>query len=210
MLHIPDQVWAAVLTEFSRERSDVERVAYLDGFRLARNAPTDDGHESVATTVGVATTVVVPNARLRPLSFQVSAADMAAAGELLRERGMTRLAQVHTHADDWVGHSPTDDACAYSQRVGSLSIVLPNHARSIDGLDGVGVHVRDRGAWRQLSNAEVLAAIAFVPSLIDLREKTCQSSVPAMPATRAGGSARRRMRLRVPFLSKFRPTSEDG
>jgi hypothetical protein len=80
-----------------------------------------------------------------------------------------RLAQVHTHPSDWTGHSRFDDARAYSQRAGAVSIVLPSYARGRPAPSETGIHIRDEDGWRQLTADEAAALVELVPSEIDLR-----------------------------------------
>jgi hypothetical protein len=100
-------------------------VCYFDGIRLG-----DDG---------VVLTLTIPNAKLFPDHFEVSPDAMSQAGKHLRRFQMKRLLQVHTHPSDWVGHSAWDDAKAYSQMAGALSVVLPSHARARPKLEQSGV-----------------------------------------------------------------------
>ena len=207
MLYIPDGLWQQMLHELSRHDPRVERVAYLDGARLGWPESTeDDGHRLVSAVASVATTVSIPDAELDPRWFNVSPDAMRAAAHHLREHRLTRLAQVHTHGDTWVGHSDADDHEAYSQRVGSLSIVLSCHGRLQHELDGAGVHVRDRTSWRQLSSREIAEAIRFVPTLVDLREMSCLDLAIDTPETLAGSSDQPHARRLARWWSKFRRT----
>ncbi len=69
-LRIPEAVWLAILDLLGTHRPGVERVAYLDGFRI-----DEAGYPDVAldAQVFVATTVVVPEAVLRPRNYVVPA-----------------------------------------------------------------------------------------------------------------------------------------
>jgi hypothetical protein len=155
VIWIPEILWERLLDEFDRVDNAVERVAYLDGFRLG------DG--------GVVTTVTIPDADLYPGYYNVTARAMSQAGQHLRTYGMTRLAQVHTHGGSACAHSPRDDAAAYSQRLGSVSIVLPFHARSHPAPSDGGVHARQAPGWVLLDAAQVPVACRLLPSLLDFR-----------------------------------------
>ena len=203
MLYIPEGLWRHLLAQLARHDHGVERVAYLDGFRLgAVDLDQDDGVAAVHQTTAVVTTITIPRAELHPGWFAVTADDMRAAGRHLRTLRMTRLAQVHTHGTDYVDHSPTDDADTYSQRVGAVSIVLPNHAADQQHLRGAGIHVRDRTRWRRLSNTDDI--VLFVPDLIDFREASCLDSATDTPATPAAPSSPLRPPSRVRWWSRFR------
>ena len=117
-IRIPEAVWQAVLDLFQRHEPSVERVAYLDGFRIDEAGYPDS---APGEQIFVATTVVVPDAVLSPRNYSVSARAISDAGVHLRTGRMTRVAQVHSHGNDWVEHSRTDDECAYSQRPGAIS-----------------------------------------------------------------------------------------
>jgi len=162
MITIPETLWNRMLDEFQQERREVEQVAYLDGIVF----------EDAEKTVGVATTLTIPDAALEPGRFQVSAGAMSQAGKHFRSCGMQRLAQVHTHPTDWVGHSGWDDQWAYSQAIGALSIVLPHLARTRLNLAHAGVHLRTREGWRQLSEAEKSRRLRIVPGYLDFRKQS--------------------------------------
>lgn len=200
MLIIPDAVWVQMLVEFARHENSVERVAYLDGIRT---------HDASGQARAVVTTLTIPRATLTSGWYRVDGVDMANAGQHFRVHGLWRLAQVHTHGDTNVGHSSFDNREAYSQRVGSISIVLPNHARLHQSLDGAGVHVRDPEGWRQLTVAEAQSFVQFVPSTIDLRDQSCLISPLNSPAatreTQAAVSDPSPKRRQRPWSWLFQP-----
>ncbi|MEV0623569.1 hypothetical protein AB0I81_60350 [Nonomuraea sp. NPDC050404] len=166
---IPEALWKAVLDLFAQHPPGVERVAYLDGYRIDETGypGTSPGH-----TVYVAVTVVVPDAILRPGNYVVPAEAVSAAGHHLRAERMTRIAQIHSHGDDWVEHSRTDDDRAYSQRPGAISIVVPFHGATRPDVTDCGVHVRTETGWRRVHPANF---IKIIPSVLDHR------STPWMP-----------------------------
>lgn len=155
MLLIPAVIWNGVIRAMRRHPHDRERVAYLDGVRA-------DG-------LAVVTTLTLPEVKEGPLNFTVTAEDMSRAGRHLSFHDLRRLAQVHDHPGDWTGHSCFDDEMAYSQRPGSISVVLPHFAGCAPGLGDCGVHRRDRSGWRELTPAEVRDELRLVPSMVDLR-----------------------------------------
>jgi hypothetical protein len=151
---VPQIFWDALLRHFLADRTSLERVAYLDGVRTS--------------TVGTVTTVTVPRAERHPRYFRVAASDMSAAGKHLLGYGLQRLAQVHTHGGALVDHSETDDEWAYSQRPGSLSIVVPRHGRGVKTIAQCGVHIRREADWVRLSEHEITREIVTVPSSVIL------------------------------------------
>jgi hypothetical protein len=155
MIVIPSSAWRRLIGEFLKTGPALERVGYFDGVRNK--------------DIGVVTTVVIPEAELHPRYYRVSADAMSAAGQHLRRYDLVRLAQVHTHGGVWTGHSKRDDERAYSQRPGALSIVLPDHGLCCPGLGDAGVHLRERGGWRELAPDEVLERIRLVPDFLDFR-----------------------------------------
>lgn len=177
---IPTDVWKTLLDEFTRHDPPVERVAYLDGFAVDMSGylgqPSD-------TTTAVVTAVVFPDAHLTTGNYTVSSRAMGEAGEHLRTRSMTRLAQVHTHGGSWVNHSSTDDAHAYTQRTGGVSIVLPHHAAGRPDPIESGVLVRRVDGWWRVPTEQVASYIQLVPSTYDFREPTCLTSSTAPPTT---------------------------
>lgn len=162
MIQIPDDTWRTLLDLLTDHPVDHERIAYLDGVRTDR--------------VQVVTTVTVPDARTSPGSYTVPAEAMSQAGAHLRQHGLVRIAQVHTHPGTWVGHSPRDDEMAYSQRPGAVSLVLPEQGRErpLPTAPSVGIHVRRAGGWTRISPAEATSVIGLVPSVLDHRRPPCQ------------------------------------
>lgn len=181
MLSIPEGLWARLLDALEQAPPGHERVAYLDGVRYRDRL----GHRH-----GVATTVTVPDALTTPFNFVVPAAAMDLAGEHFETLGLVRLAQVHTHGNGSVNHSPTDDRRAYSQRVGAISIVLPYHARQRPTPADGGVHLREPAGWRRLDDDEVATIVRILPSIIDLRTTAWLESPTDTKATLAVDSGR--------------------
>lgn len=156
MLTLSDESWRQMLGLLATSPARVERVAYLDGIRLAGGD-------------GVVTTVTVPQAEQSAGHFTVAADEMSRAGEHLRAHGLVRLAQVHTHPGPDVDHSFVDDTCAYSRKQGAISLVLPWHAAGdpfpIEG----AVHVHDGQRWHRLSPADAAVFIKVIPAVVDTR-----------------------------------------
>lgn len=181
-LRIPEAIWCATLDLFAAHPPGVERVAYLDGFRIDESGYPDLAPDTLAL---VATTVVVPDAVLSPRNYVVPAEAVSAAGRHLRIERMTRVAQVHTHGNNWVEHSPTDDDRAYSQRPGALSIVLPFHATTRPEIGECGVHIRTSAGWQRV---RADCVIKIIPSVLDHRSTTWE---PAPNSPRSGGTSSR-------------------
>lgn len=183
---IPEGIWRTLLDELARHAPDVERVAYLDGFLVDHSgypAPTQSqSAQTQAVQHAVVTALVLPDAELAPGNYRVKAEAMSQAGGHLLRLRMTRLVQVHTHGNGWVDHSPTDDARAYSQRSGALSIVVPHHGRRRPDPAECGVHVRTERGWQRLAHAELADHIQIVPSTYDYRDPACltESSTPRL------------------------------
>lgn len=155
MITIPGCFWEQMLDEFARRSRAVEQVCYFDGIRCGED--------------GVVVALTLPDARLFPDHFEVSSDAMSQAGKHLRQFRLRRLAQVHTHPTSWVGHSPWDDAKAYSQMDGAVSLVLPNHARTRPRLSEAGVHVRTASGWEQLTVQNAAGVVRVTPSHLDFR-----------------------------------------
>ncbi len=97
-------------------------------------APADQYLEAVQTC----TTVVVPKQYVSPGRYEVPPDAVRALGRTLRAAGLVNVAQLHTHPDQWVGHSAWDDEHAFSLRDGALSIVWPDYGRHCATANGVG------------------------------------------------------------------------
>jgi len=155
-----------MLDAFSSTPKGFERVAYLDGVRWKDQSGSEHG---------VVTTLVIPDAQLSPGNYRVVSEGIRRASEHLFDHGLVRLAQIHTHGNDWIGHSRTDDERAYSQRNGAVSIVLPFHATHRPSpLEG-GVHVRTDGGWIRIEPAVVVRQLV---SNIDQRQAVEQPTKP--------------------------------
>jgi hypothetical protein len=146
-----------MLAEFAAEKRRVEQVCYFDGVAI------DGG--------GIVTTMVIPRAKLEAGRFHVEPDAMSQAGRHLRAHRLRRLAQVHTHPTEWTGHSPWDNAWAYSQLPGAISIVLPHFGSTKPTLEQVGVHLRTGAGWKELSPAELQQHLRLVPGVLDFRRK---------------------------------------
>jgi hypothetical protein len=92
------------------------------------------------------------------------------------EHGLYYLLQLHTHPLGYsTQHSPRDDAGAFSDRLGFLSIVLPDF--SLYGIDlhaeRVSIHERTARGWRLWPQEEARERLVIVPAWLDLqRDKT--------------------------------------
>lgn len=158
MLWVPESQWNWLLDAFASTPDGLERVAYLEGLTW---------EDRSGAKHGVVTSVTIPNATLRPGNYAVTGAAVAQAAGPLFEHGLKRLAQVHTHGNDWTNHSDTDDRRAYSASPGALSIVLPYHARrSPIPADG-GIHIRTVDGWERADDPHRIVRI--VPSSFDHR-----------------------------------------
>jgi len=153
MIFIPEILWDLLLGEFRRRRRRVEQVAYLDGMETE--------------VLAVVTTLTFPKAILGKANFSVPSAAMSKAGEHLGP--MARIAQVHTHPGEWVGHSFVDNELAYSHHDGALSIVLPEYGKCVKTIAEAGVHVCRGGTWRELTKLEADRILRVVPSFLDFR-----------------------------------------
>lgn len=201
-IRIPEALWQTVLDLFAQHEPGVERVAYLDGFRI-----DETGYPGVSPDdqVYVAVTVVLPDAVLRPRKYTVPADAVSAAGRHLRTERMIRVAQVHSHGNDWVEHSCTDDDRAYSQRPRAVSVVVPFHGTTRPEVTECGVHIRTETGWRRVRPESV---IKIIPSVLDHRS----IKWPLKPApTPSGGIFCRflawiRTALRLPARSESSST----
>ncbi|HXA42241.1 MAG TPA: hypothetical protein VNV65_04910 [Candidatus Solibacter sp.] len=174
MITIPDCLWAAMLDALAASPPGVERVAYLDGVGSLGD--------------GVVTTVTIPDADLHPGWYDVSAEAISEAGRHLREHGLTRLVQVHTHGGAGRVHSGRDDEMAYSRRPGALSVVLPHHAsRRPAPLEGT-VHLRREAEWSVLDVDVAAEHLRIVPAHLSFARKSWNEFQTDMPATSAAVS----------------------
>ena len=115
MLILSDATWKQLLALLATSTEGVERVAYLDGIRnqshLADATDAIPVVERADLVTGVVTTITVPNAVQSAGHFTVSAPEMSRAGAHLRQHGLVRLAQVHTHPGHDTPQSHRRRAC---------------------------------------------------------------------------------------------------
>lgn len=151
-----------VLSSWFQEagRDGVEDVAVAAGY------PTADGDAIVAT-------VLHPDADRAPGWYEQR--DGATWDELYMfgyRHGMYYLLQLHTHPPGCsTRHSPRDDGGAFSDRLGFVSIVIPDFAaRGVDlHHPRVTVHERTSDGWRVWPGPEALERLVVVPSAVDLQ-----------------------------------------
>lgn len=155
MILVPEMLWTSLLEAWGRMRAPIEQVAFLDGLER-------DG-------IGVVTTLTFPDAECSRENYSISSLAMSQAGQHLLKLELVRLAQVHTHPGRWIDHSPWDDAQAYSQRPGAVSIVVPEYGRRPIALERTGVHLRTQRAWCRVPPAQVHQVIGLLPSIVDFR-----------------------------------------
>lgn len=172
MIAIPDLVWNQLLDEFARTPGPVERVAFLDGVRAGDTA--------------VVTTLTIPDAELFPGYYDVSAEAMSQGGVHLRQYRLARIAQVHTHGLDGCHHSSRDDAMAYSQRDGAISIVLPYHAAQRPAPHDGAIHRKAGDRWIVIDPAEAAADVRVIPAVLDFRRPEWIASPTATKAPSMG------------------------
>ena len=88
------------------------------------------------------------------------------------EHSLYYLLQLHTHPVGYsTHHSPRDDAGAFCDRLGFLSIVVPDFA--LYGIDlhaeRLSVHERTERGWRLWSLEEARKRLVIVPAALDLQ-----------------------------------------
>jgi hypothetical protein len=143
-------------------RGGVEDVAIGAGY------PTSDGDAIVAS-------VLHPDAERAPGWYEQR--DGATWDELYTfgyRHSMYYLLQMHTHPPGYpTHHSQRDDAGAFSDRLGFVSIVLPDFAvRGVDLHDrGATVHERTPQGWRVWTHSEACERLVIVPALLDLQRE---------------------------------------
>ncbi len=70
----------------------------------------------------------------------------------LSKNKLMHIGQIHSHPEDWVGHSPGDDEFAAFKTEGLLSVVAPNYGRiKLDLYSNCGIHRYMNGQFPRLS-----------------------------------------------------------
>jgi len=72
--------------------------------------------------------------------------------EMLRQKQLSIIADVHTHPEDWVDLSRVDQAHPIEYRPGLTALVLPYYASREPSINATGVHIYcGKGRWRRLT-----------------------------------------------------------
>lgn len=140
--------------------------AGVEDVAIAAGYPTNDGDAVVAA-------VLHPNAqRTRGWYEQRDGAAWDELYDFGHRHGMYYLLQLHTHPPGLgTRHSPRDNAGAFCDRIGFLSIVVPDFA--LGGLDlhdsRLTVHERVASGWRVWPRTEAQGRLIVVPADVDLQ-----------------------------------------
>jgi hypothetical protein len=127
-----------VLREYGNLQPSSEGIVYWGGRRIDKNV------EIMA--------VIAPNARATRRSITVDHRANMEVVDFLTENELVHLGQVHTHPEEWVGHSIVDDESAAFRCNGLLSLVVPNFCNSgMTPLTLCGVHRYTDGKFIRLS-----------------------------------------------------------
>jgi proteasome lid subunit RPN8/RPN11 len=97
--------------------------------------------------------------RGRPLSISLTEDAKFGLYEEMNGLGLTLIAGVHTHPEDWVGLSWIDQRNQLSSRDGFWSVVVPWYARGPWNVSEMGFHVRTSAGWCRLTADQVLRHI---------------------------------------------------
>lgn len=170
---IPDEIIGRVEAWFQEAgRAGVEDIAILAGY-------------TTASGDAIAATALHPDAE-REVGWyeQRDGPQWGALYTFAHQHGMHYLLQIHTHPPgSSTHHSHRDDAGAFSDEPGFVSIVIPDFAeRGLDLADPAAtIHERTRvtanntRGWRVWSREEVLDRIRVVPLEKDYQSKQPES-----------------------------------
>lgn len=76
--------------------------------------------------------------------------------ELLREKDLQIIADLHTHPTDWVELSDTDKLHPIEYRIGLIAVIFPYFAQMKHKFNDLGVHeYLGNGEWQRLPLSEV-------------------------------------------------------
>ena len=144
---------------------------------LRKSGRNGESHEGVAYWAGrrsgplcFVTTVIAPAAGTTRGSFDTSIQANAKVVMYLASVGLELIGQVHSHPGSFVGHSKGDDARALMPYEGFLSIIAPNYAKNgMSPLTICGVHVFEKGQFRQMKANEIENNFRITDDIADLR-----------------------------------------
>lgn len=145
-------VWHELLSELAaRGRGFRESGAFLLG-----PAPTNGNPRCVSDAVYYDD--LDPTSLTGGISFSGSA--YGHLWDECEERGLTVVADVHTHPGPWIGQSSIDRAHPMLAQTGHIALIVPDFAQRDVGADEVGVHqYLGEGEWRSAIGAAAAAAL---------------------------------------------------
>ena len=122
---------------------------------------------AIANTVAMVTTALLFASAERPPDQRVDDADRVALRAHLRARGLTLLAQVHSHPRD-AFHSDVDERSPHSAERGFLSVVIPKFGNCrFDSFDDWAVFEQESyEQWRAWDTAEKARRLDVLDSAI--------------------------------------------
>ena len=83
--------------------------------------------------------------------------------EMLRDKKLSIIADLHTHPGTWVGLSEVDMSHPLEYRIGIIMAVIPYYAAVPIEIENIGVHEYcGNGRWRQLLPQEVKKKIKIM------------------------------------------------
>lgn len=98
----------------------------------------------------------LPGVRGRSLQHRTPKHALDQLFQILREKGLQIVADVHTHPHDWVDLSRVDQRNPIEHRIGLIAIILPDYAQRAISLVDIGVHeYLGSYQWRRLPRLEV-------------------------------------------------------
>ena|SRR3569832_1027608 len=102
----------------------------------------------------------------RRLQHRTSRQAVAILLELARAKGLSIVADIHTHPSDWVDLSDVDREHPIEYRVGLVAIVLPSFALGEPDLARTGVHqYLGNGDWERLDGSQSNPRLVLGPEL---------------------------------------------
>lgn len=118
-----------------------------DGLRERSRGPKETGcvwggerRDNLLRTTEVVFFDFLPGTRRGALSHVLSKEGAAALFELLSERGLEIIADIHTHPPKMPQLSWIDEEHPIEYRVGLLALVVPGYAEARPSLGGIGAH----------------------------------------------------------------------
>lgn len=153
IIEIPERLWSETIEGLRKRSKGREAACIWGGYRRPGVQEVKEVFflDDLVGVKGFARRHNVPRVALDQLF------------EMLRDKKLSIIADLHTHPGAWVGLSPVDMSHPLEYRIGMIMAVIPYYAAMSIGLGNIGVHeYHGSGRWRKLPPQKVKEKIKII------------------------------------------------